>query len=192
MLAASRRGLHHKAYSMEPGNWAPEHSDALREYFAMGMSFSEIARTINDRFGTTYTRNAALGRSKRMGLVSVRRIESPPLVPHQPGSPPPPKRCASSPRHFERPPNSAFRRAEPLKLRCVGVQPRLVSLVELERGDCRYPYGGDKDDEPIVFCGHPKRAGSSYCAPHSELTRGPGALSERVATRALLRLVASS
>jgi len=32
---------------MEPTNWAPEHSDALREHLAKGMSFSEIAKAIN-------------------------------------------------------------------------------------------------------------------------------------------------
>ena len=52
--------------------------------------------------------------------------------------------------------------AEPVKLRCVGVKPRLLSLMELERGDCRYPYGGDKGGR-----GH-----SSHCTPHFQLTRG--------------------
>jgi hypothetical protein len=31
-------------------------------------SFSAIAKAINDKFGTSDTRNAAIGRSKRMGL----------------------------------------------------------------------------------------------------------------------------
>jgi GcrA cell cycle regulator len=41
---------------------------ALCEFLARGMSFSAIAKAINDKFGTSYTRNAAIGRSKRMGL----------------------------------------------------------------------------------------------------------------------------
>jgi hypothetical protein len=37
-------------------------------------------------------------------------------------------------------------RPEPLKLRCVGISPRLVWLIELEASDWRYhPYGGDKE-----------------------------------------------
>ncbi len=79
--------------------------------------------------------------------------------------------------------------AEPVRLRCVGISPRLVSLIKLEPGDCRYPYGGDKDGEPIVFCGHPRRDGSSYCTPHFHLTQGPGTASERAAGQVLLRLV---
>jgi len=62
---------------MEPTNWAPEHSDALREHLAKGMSFSEIAKAINSRFNTTYSRNAALGRARRMGLAGEERPASP-------------------------------------------------------------------------------------------------------------------
>src|ERR1700753_975339 len=53
---------------MESTEWAPEHSAALTENLAQGMSYSEIARTINAKFGTNYSRNAALGRAKRIGL----------------------------------------------------------------------------------------------------------------------------
>jgi GcrA cell cycle regulator len=53
---------------MQANNWAPEHSMALCEFLARGMSFSAIAKAINDKFGTSYTRDAAIGRSKRMGL----------------------------------------------------------------------------------------------------------------------------
>src|ERR1700682_1672013 len=35
---------------MQSTNWATEHSDALREYLAKGMSYSEIADAINARF----------------------------------------------------------------------------------------------------------------------------------------------
>jgi GcrA cell cycle regulator len=87
------------------------------------------------------------------------------------------------------PPAAALERTESVKLRCVGITPRLLSLVELEPGDCRYPYGGDKDGEAITFCGHPRLAGSSYCTPHFHLTRGNGTPSERAAGPVLLRLV---
>jgi GcrA cell cycle regulator len=78
---------------------------------------------------------------------------------------------------------------EPAKLRCVGISPRLLSLVELEAGDCRYPYGGDREGEAISFCGHPCFRGSSYCAPHFHLTRAPAIESERPTGPFALRLV---
>ena len=62
---------------------------------------------------------------------------------------------------------------EPVKLRCVEIDPRHLSLAELEAGDCRYPYGGDEEGEAITFCGHPRREDSSYCAAHFHLTRNP-------------------
>ena len=53
---------------METANWPPEHSAALRDLRARGMSYADITRTINARFKTSYSRNATLGRAQRLGL----------------------------------------------------------------------------------------------------------------------------
>jgi len=171
-------------------NWEAEHSEALRGYLAKGMSFSETADAINSEFGTAYSRSAVIGRSKRMGLASADR----------PGGSlhwrkRPPKTRAQriqQPRERHVPefmkPMPVFERVEG-PLRCVEIVPRYLSLVDLEPGDCRYPYGGDGDGEAITFCGHPQRENSSYCAPHFHLTRNPGTLAERAAGKASLRLV---
>jgi GcrA cell cycle regulator len=177
---------------MEPDHWPSEHSDALCDYFLKGMSYAEIGREINLRFGTAYTRNAVVGRAKRLGLVVSRRVESPSIVPSLPGG-----SCQPSPRPaalagLNLPPKSALLPAAPVKLRCVGVRPRLISLVELAPGDCRYPYGGDRDGEEITFCGHRRESGSSYCLPHACLTLAPGAASDRVAGPVVLRLVSAA
>ena len=70
---------------MELSNWAPEHSDALREFIAKGMSFSEAAQAINSRFDTSYTRSAALGRARRLGLTGDDRRK--PSMPSKPAEP---------------------------------------------------------------------------------------------------------
>jgi GcrA cell cycle regulator len=176
---------------MQSTNWATEHSDALREYLAKGMSYSEIADAINARFKAAYSRNAAIGRAKRMGLAGPDRRKD--LPKHWPT---PPKVQQPQPRklrehyapEFMRP-MPIFERAETVKLRCVEIDSRRLSLTDLERDDCRYPYGGDEEGEAITFCGYPRRQGSSYCAPHFHLTRGPGTASERAAGTVLLRLV---
>ncbi|MGY3605963.1 MULTISPECIES: GcrA family cell cycle regulator [unclassified Bradyrhizobium] len=160
---------------MEVTGWAPEHSDALREYLAQGMSFAKIAKTINARFNTDYTRSAAIGRARRLGLSTP--DGSPPVTPRP--TPVPQLNRSSEPR--ERQPRSIefpwpmpmFEKAPQVELRCVEIAPRHLSLVELEYGDCRYPYGGDSDGEPITFCGHRRRPGSSYCTPHFHLSRNP-------------------
>jgi len=173
---------------MQATNWAPEHCDALREYHTKGMSYSEIANAINAKFGTAYSRNAAIGRGKRMGLAGPDQPKASHRVPHNASTPRP--RRSREPRAAEPvQPKPALVRVEPVKLRCVGIKPRLLSLVDLERGDCRYPYGGDREGEAIAFCGHPTREGSSYCTAHFHLTRCPGAASERSAGPVMLRLV---
>ena len=173
---------------MEPTDWAPEHSGALRELLDRRLSFSEIAAVINKRFNTAYSRSATLGRARRMGLLGMDRPGLPPAV--QSRLDRPSEVCPvgpASPRfHWPVPP---IEETKPLKLRCVETDPRRLSLIELEHGDCRYPYGGDEDDEAITFCGHPRRPGSSYCTPHFHLSRGPGSLSERTACAVLLWMV---
>ena len=61
---------------MELSNWASEHSDALREFLAKGLSFSEAARAINSIFNTSYSRSAALGRARRLRLEADERQEA--------------------------------------------------------------------------------------------------------------------
>ena len=86
-------------------------------------------------------------------------------------------------------PTPVFKEIKPVKLRCVGIEPRHLSLVELESGDCRYPYGGDEEGEAITFCGHPRRPGSSYCTPHFHLSRDPVVPPERAVSTVSLRVV---
>jgi GcrA cell cycle regulator len=174
---------------MQPTDWPTEHSRALRELHAKGMSYGEIAREMNARFGTAYTRNAVLGRGKRMGFTAreTAREWKPPrrLLAKA-------ERAQAHMTEERRPPPilvPPVPRAEPVQLRCVGISPRLISLVDLEPGDCRYPYGGDTDGDPIVFCGHPRKAGSCYCTPHFHLTRNPEGLIERPLGPVVLRLV---
>ena len=169
---------------MQADNWAPAHCEALRDYLALGMSFAEIAREINAKFGTAYTRNATIGRSKRMGLVAPVRPKQPPKVKA-------PKQRARRETTPAEPVQAcpAPERTQLVKLRCVGISPRLLPLVELGPSDCRYPYGGDRENEPITFCGHPRLAGSSYCAPHFHLTRTTEAQPSRAISPVVLRLV---
>jgi GcrA cell cycle regulator len=173
-------------------SWEAEHTQALREYLARGLSYSEIADAINSRFNTGYSRNAAIGRAKRLGLAG-------------------PERPGDSLRHFpKRPPKARASRLrqprerhipdfmprmpapEPMempKLRCIEIVPRHLALVDLEPGDCRYPYGGDEEGEAITFCGHPRQEGFSYCTPHFQLTRNPDIALERPIGTVVLRLV---
>src|ERR1700687_3594047 len=76
-----------KERPMQSTDWASEHSDALREYLVKGMSYSEIAEAINAKFKTAYSRNAAIGRARRMGLAGRDRAKD--LPQHWPAPPAP-------------------------------------------------------------------------------------------------------
>jgi|SRR5277367_6041835 len=170
--------------------WEEAHSVALRECVEKGMSFSEAARTLNDRFGTAYTRNAAIGRARRMGLSAFEKQASarPLNTPRKPDA----RRIRqmrSRSLANAAPKLTTLERAAALELRCVAITPRHLALVDLEPGDCRYPYGGDAEGEAITFCGHPRRDGSSYCLSHFHLTCEPGLMRERTPAKVPLRLV---
>ena len=173
-------------------NWEEAHSAALRDYLQKGMTFAEAARTLNERFGTAYSRNATIGRARRMGLSSPERTKR--VARRKPPKPPKPN-AAGLRKRRERavsavtPKADVRERAAALQLRCVAINPRHLSLVELEAGDCRYPYGGDVEGEPITFCGHPRRDGSSYCVSHFHLTSAPELVPERGPAKVALRLV---
>ena len=174
-------------------SWAEEHSRALREYLDKGLTFSQIAAAINARFDTAYSRNATIGRARRMGLAAPERISisKPKKSRPKPGLARRHKMRAGA-LAPGRPKRAVQKRAAALKLRCVGIVPRHLSLLEREPGDCRYPHGGDAEGEAITFCGHPRREGSSYCLAHFHLTSIPAAAPERLAGKAPLRLVGAA
>lgn len=183
---------------METMNWLPEHSAALQDLRVRGLSYSEIADTINATFNTAYTRNATLSRAQRMGLAGLDRLE-PSLPGHlDPPRPAPPelpwigrlREGRAEPNlDLVRLPKIFAETVEMPQLRCAAVAPRHLSLFDLKRGDCRYPYGGDADGETVTFCGHPCQSGSSYCTPHFRLSRDFAASARPVLNDAWLQAV---
>src|SRR3954451_4743057 len=117
---------------MESFSWTPDHSEALRRHLAMGLSYSESAEAINAKFGTDYTRSAALGRAKRMGVAGPKRRTDParakaPRLRKQ-GKPKKSRKLREGRTAENKKPTAAPIEREPVKLRCVGITPRLLSL----------------------------------------------------------------
>jgi GcrA cell cycle regulator len=136
-----------------PANiWPKERDDELKRLYALvpRLSSSEIAVELN----CGITRNSVIGRVHRLGLALRGNVKARPKV----------KKIR------KRTPQATIRivhNIEADELRCVDIDPRGISLIDLEPGDCRYPDG----DGPFTFCGHPAFDGSSYCGPHFDLTR---------------------
>ena len=145
-------------------HWSDDHVAELIRLAGEGVSYRGISKAINAKFGTNYTKSAVIGRASRMRLTKA-AASSAPLTPR-------PRKeqrrvitfgNAKATRVY-----SSVQTAQ-YKLRCVEIVPRNLSLTELEPNDCRYPYG----DGPMLFCGHPKMAGSSYCTSHHFLCWEP-------------------
>jgi GcrA cell cycle regulator len=132
------------------------------------MSAAEIAAQINAQHGLSLTRNSIVGKLHRLGLTIQHKAECHPSTPGIKRERK--KRVHRSILKVIDGGNAGLRLVkrtastiEPL--RCVEVVPLNLSIAELERGQCRYPYG----DGPFVFCGHPVHEGSSYCPSHDAL-----------------------
>ncbi len=141
--------------------WLDEHNAALKEYTELKtMSYTEIAEALNARFGLSLTRNGCIGRSHRMGLTNPPKVRPKKIKREGGGEHAMMNRISG-------------KRTAPVKPRlyCLEINPRNLTILELEPNDCRYPYGGH--DDPITFCGHPRQAGSSYCVPHHDVCWQP-------------------
>jgi len=146
--------------------WSLDQDASLTRHAAAGLlSYRYIGEAINTEFGTDYTRNATIGRAKRLGLLIANPRTHAPKAEKKPRvrKPAPPK-----PKPIDIP-----------ALRCVEIEPLNITLYELTDETCKWPYG---DNPPYTFCGHPafERA---YCVHHFALSIGPGTSSERAAQR---------
>jgi GcrA cell cycle regulator len=124
------------------------------------LSYSLIAKEINREFGTKFTRCAAIGRAGRLGLRDprVRRVPVHGLQPAVYGKPPAP----SAPRVRKRKVHVML--ALPKEYVLPNVAPRHVGLIELELGECRWPYGHG----PFTFCACPVFSEAHpYCEAHT-------------------------
>lgn len=144
-------------------SWKPEHVDALQRLIGERYSSAQAAVALNKEFGTTYTRNATIGKAMRLGWSFG---YPPPMTPEE-------KQAARDRKNerrrlrrrasgsIARPRISAPPRIE-TEMRCAAIDPLHVSLPDLTSDGCRWPYG----DGPFTFCGHGKTDGSSYCQAH--------------------------
>jgi GcrA cell cycle regulator len=153
--------------------WSDDQCAELASLLASGMVYRLIAEALNEKFGTAHTKNAIVGKVQRLNLTPPDKPKRPPYVRK------PKKSTANKGHHLivdrivrANANSNAMRVIKTVemaqyKLRCVEIEPRHLTLLDLEPGDCRYPYG----DDAVTYCGHPKQDGSSYCTPHHVLCR---------------------
>lgn len=138
---------------VHPGQYKPTWTDeeiaTVKRMWHEGKSGTDIGLVLNR------TRGMVLGCISRNGW----QRRPPPavsLAPLKTGPKPPPK------------PSVALRAGYPIAAKAPVLQalPALFKpLVALADNECRFPV---TKDSPHLFCGQPKRSGSSYCAHHAQ------------------------
>lgn len=129
--------------------WTTEHDAVLRRMRDEDFSSAQIGRALNFEFGTSYSRNAVIGRCHRLELTN------------KPGGPTrdPTPRVRTTP--FRAP--SARTSHHLPEMECAEVVPLHLALLDLAAGQCRWPFG----ERPFTFCGCPTFDEASYCPVHA-------------------------
>ena len=145
--------------------WTPELDDCIRQSIATGKSSSEIARHLN-LHGFPVSRNAVIGRKKRLGLCTEgvpwkggNRVRE---RGWNPKAPKPPPRTITLP---------TIPAARPLLAIVRTLRPAPVggvSLTHLQHDYCRFPIG-DPKAAGFHFCGAEVHPGKPYCTSHCEI-----------------------
>jgi GcrA cell cycle regulator len=120
--------------------------ERLRELHAEGLSFRRIAAGINAEFSTVFTRNACVGKSRRLGLTP----RPSPLLP---------KKDPERRKVMMKKPVSP---APPLAPETPPIGALLIT--DLHDGCCHWPFG---EHPAISYCGKPV-AYRLYCQEHCE------------------------
>jgi GcrA cell cycle regulator len=145
--------------------WTFEHMELASQLISEKLSADKIANALNERFGTTYSRNSVIGKAIRMGTPCCARSAGPTKV------------------RVKKPIMVTLRKPPPRLIEAAAPADEPVSLrltcVELESEHCRWPSG----DERITFCGTQRLEGKPYCAWHQPLSVGNGTRSEQTAHR---------
>lgn len=151
--------------------WPEEHDAQLRIEHRTTATFSEIAEVLNKRFGTQYSRNAVIGRAQRLKLPARKS----PIKPKPSAVVPAMKntdRLRVAPgaqvQAINRGPKAT---GDGYKPKTVDVATLDIRLVDLEPAQCRFAC--IRVDNEWRFCGHPVKAGSSYCSEHHALCWNP-------------------
>jgi len=146
-------------------DWSKKRIALLTELWLTGYSSGECAR----RLGVS--RNSAIGKLRRLGLLGRERPQLPTM---RPGLPParmllktteqvskPPQKPRKRQNQRPLPPPEPYQAPPPPPVPPIG----RFSLLDLRAGHCRWPEG---NRAPYQFCGAKQASQSSYCPSHTK------------------------
>lgn len=152
--------------------WTDDAVARLREHHAKGWTASGSAEELNREFGGGLSRNAVIGKRLRLGLESeISKSEA-----SRRGA------AVANAKRVRKPPKSRVERKAPampptpLIPEAATVMPneqapgaRMLGLLSLKAGQCRYPHDEKGDDGFAIFCAADAAPESSYCPCHRRL-----------------------
>lgn len=150
--------------SNDPQKWDNENIDLLQNLIAQKLSALQIANVMSRRTIFTYTRNAIIGKARRLGLALLGGDNKPHPVIIKPPKKRNPVTTALKLR-AQHPPQSPT-------IEEVVANPKRLSILEMESGCCYWPtsLAFDQPSSEIRFCGHPTEDGeATWCPAHSKL-----------------------
>ncbi len=130
--------------------WEESEMQLIRDEWAGGKTAAEIAAQLDGR-----TSNAVIGKIHRLGLP-MRRT---------PSECQKPKKKAENKRAAVSHETVADSHVSAERYQPEETPANLVSLLDLKRGQCAWPFG-DPKEPGFGFCGQACRQGSQYCAGH--------------------------
>jgi GcrA cell cycle regulator len=138
--------------------WTSEMTRALMIWHGEGVPFTELAARLSAQFGVTLTKNACIGRARRMGLP----VRGPTNM----------ERTLKQPRpKMIRVPRKVDAPIDPEPEPEVEALPG-VSIYQLTGTTCRWPLGSIMDRPPLRYCGCRCDVEVPYCKEHTITSRG--------------------
>lgn len=116
-------------------------------------SFTEIAAKMSAAFDIQLSRNACIGKARRLGF------------PMRDATP----RQQVEKRKIKVKVDAPIPVKLPRRLRSSGEDAFNLTIYETREGDCKWPMGKMEDYPPYTYCGHPTPIGCPYCATHSKM-----------------------
>jgi hypothetical protein len=165
--------------------WTPEEDAFIQASLTEGLTYAQIGARLNT------TRNAVIGRSKRIGLVGPEHARIKAKEKQQARAEGVVNRLPAGHRRNTKPAleKKRIERIEAARLRVVEAEKasfvealmemRCVPLMDLEKRECRFEVHGAKrwvSFEDMRFCGRPVAAGAKWCSEHLHMCYTPRAI----------------